>query len=240
MTLDFGYFDSVDGDRLYDADTMSRYFTGIISRGVLQAYEGGFQVTEAIKPEDEEDEATETVTELPVAVQPGKAYFSNGKWVTNPYAHNVFLEAPAMTLPRIDRIVLRCDRTYDERNVSIVVKTGVPDPAPVPPELISTEEIEEMSLCQVYVDPEATAITQDKIIDERPNNSVCGFVHQLFEQVSTEELFNQYDAAFEKWFKDIKETVATTTLIRQYSSNYYTMNKDFGIDNPAKFKLVNI
>ena len=129
MPLDFGYFDSVDGDRLYDADTMSRYFTGIISRGVLQTYEGGFQVTEAItgEPTDEEtgdgtdtggitegevDGDTETITELPVAVQPGKAYFSNGKWVTNPYAHNVFLEAPAMTLPRIDRIILKCDRTY--------------------------------------------------------------------------------------------------------------------------------
>ena len=243
MPLDFGYFDSVDGDRLYDADTMSRYFTGIISRGVLQTYEGGFQVTEAItgEPTDEEtgdgtdtggitegevDGDTETITELPVAVQPGKAYFSNGKWVTNPYAHNVFLEAPAMTLPRIDRIILKCDRTYDERNVSIVVKTGVPDPDPVPPELISTEDIEEMSLCQVYLDPGVTAITQDKIIDERPDNSVCGFVHQLFDQVSTEELFDQYDAAFENWFKNIKETVATTTLIRQYSSNYKTTAQD--------------
>ena len=208
MPLTYGYFDSVDGDRKYDADTMSRYFSGIISRGVLQTYGGGFQAT-----------ATETTSEngLPVSLQTGKAYFTNGKWVVNNYVHNVTLGQAANVLPRIDRIVLRCDTTHDERNVSIMVKEGVPDAEPTPPELMSTEAIEEMSLCQVYVDAGATAITQDKITDERPDDSVCGFVHQLFDQVNTEELFNQYDTAFEEWFKGIKETVATTTLIRQYT-----------------------
>lgn len=217
MPLTYGYFDSVDGDRKYDADTMSRYFSGIISRGVLQTYGGGFQAT-----------ATETTSEngLPVSLQTGKAYFTNGKWVVNNYVHNVTLGQAANVLPRIDRIVLRCDTTHDERNVSIMVKEGVPDAEPTPPELMSTEAIEEMSLCQVYVDAGATAITQDKITDERPDDSVCGFVHQLFDQVNTEELFNQYDTAFEEWFKGIKETVATTTLIRQYSSNYKTNIQD--------------
>lgn len=217
MPLTYGYFDSVDGDRKYDADTMSRYFSGIISRGVLQSYGGGFQVT-----------ATDVTQEdgLPVAIQTGKAYFTNGKWVVNNYVHTVALGQAANILPRIDRIVLRCDTTYDERNVTILVKEGIPDNDPVAPELVSDEYIEEMSLCQIYVDAGATAITQDKITDERPNDEVCGFVHQLFDQVSTDELFAQYDTAFDEWFSETKETLATTTLIRQYSSNYITAVQD--------------
>lgn len=233
MSLNYGYFDSIDGDRKYDADTMSKYFLGIISRGVLQTYGGGLQVTEMVESTETEgeevlDEDLELAEEgsLPVTLQTGKAYFSNGKWVENTAAYTVILGRPSMTLPRIDRIVLRCDTTDEGRDVTVLVKEGIPDNDPVVPELVSNEYIEEMSLCQIYVEPETTKITQDKITDERPNDEVCGFVHQLFDQVSTEELFSQYDAAFEEWFSETKETLATTTLIRQYSSSYITAVQD--------------
>ena len=54
----------------------------------------------------------------------------------------------------------------------------------------------------------------------------CGFTHQLFDQVDTTDIFAQYDTAFNEWFSNVKETLATATLIRQYTSSYTTETQD--------------
>ena len=212
MTINYGYFDSVNGDRKYDADTMSRYFSGIISRGVLQGFKDGLQVIES--------------TDFTISIKPGKAFFSNGKWVENNSYYNITIDESNGALSRIDRIVLRCDTSLESRNVSVVVKQGTYSSNPVAPEMTSDDYIEELSLCQIYVPAGATAITQAEITDERPNDELCGFVHQLFDQVSTTDIYAQYESEFNKWLSELKDTVATTTIIRQYTSSYITAVQD--------------
>lgn len=212
MALNYGYFDSINGDRLYDADTMSQYFTGIVGRGVVQTYEGGLQVT--------------TVEGMTVAMRTGKAFFSNGKWVTNTADYPIVISDASEILPRIDRIVLRCDNSDNARDVKLILKTGIPAETPTAPALDSGDMVEELSLCQIYVGAEATEITQADITDERPNDELCGFLHQLFDNISTTDLFAQYDAAFESWFAGVKQTLATMTLLQQYTSSYTTAVQD--------------
>ncbi len=213
MAIDYGYFDSINSDRLYDADTMSRYFTGIISRGVVQTMGGGLQV----KP----------VEEMTVAVSSGKAFFTNGKWVNNTSDYPIVISEASEILPRIDRIVLRCDNHDYARDVKLVLKTGIPAETPVAPELETGDVmVEEMSLCQIYVAPEVTEITQADITDERPDEELCGFLHQLFDNIDTADIFAQYDAAFNEWFADVKQTLSTMTLMQQYTSSYTTAVQD--------------
>lgn len=45
MALITGYYNSLNGDRKYNAETMSKYFAGLFTRGVLQNYNGKFVVT---------------------------------------------------------------------------------------------------------------------------------------------------------------------------------------------------
>lgn len=212
MALTYGYFNSVSGDRKYTAEQMSKYFSGIISKGVLQNYADKFQVF--------------SNSGMAVKISTGKAYFSNGQWVENDAIINLTLDAASVSLSRIDRIVLRRDNAEESRNVSVIIKKGTPASSPTAPALTSTEYIEELSLCQILIGPNVTSISQANITDERPNDTLCGFTHQLFDQVDTTDIFAQYDTAFNEWFKDLKEKVATATLIRQYTSSYTTTTQD--------------
>lgn len=208
LALTYGYFNSVNGDRKYDAETMSKYFSGIISRGVLQNYGNSFQVFKN--------------SGMIINVSTGKAYFSNGQWVENDAIIGLNLDAASVSLPRIDRIVLRKNTAEEGRNVSLVIKKGIPSSSPVVPSLENTDYVEEMSLCQIYVGANVSEIVQANITDERSNSALCGFTHQLFDQVDTTEIFAQYDDAFNTWFDDVKENFRSATLVRQYTSNYTT------------------
>ena len=47
MAITCGFFNSIDGDRLYNADQMSTYFKGLIGQGVYNSVGGGLQVVAA-------------------------------------------------------------------------------------------------------------------------------------------------------------------------------------------------
>lgn len=207
MAISSGYFNSSNGDRKYNAETMSRYFSGILSKGVLANYLSAFNVTAA--------------GGMNLTVGTGRAYFTDGRWMENDTAMNLVLNVADVTNPRIDRVVLRKDSSNSVRGCSVIVKTGTPAASPTPPTLESSDYVEELSLAQIYVSPVTTSITQTEITDERPND-VCGFVHGLIKQITTEGLFEQYQATFEEWFNNVVETVSTKTLVRQYYSHYVT------------------
>lgn len=212
MAITSGYFNSVNKDRLYNAETMSKYYSGIISKGVLQNYLNKFVV--------------EAGSGLVVSVGSGRAYFTDGKWMESDAATNITLDTPNPTQNRIDRVVLQCDKSSGVRACSIVYKPGTAGANPTAPELTNTADVEQISLAQILVGAGITQIQQQYITDERPDNSVCGFVHGLINQIDTEGLFEAYDDAFNTWFAGIKDTLSTTTLIRQYSSHYTTIQNN--------------
>lgn len=215
MALTAGFFNSVNGDRKYNAESISKYFSGIISRGVLQNYMEKFQVTAGASNEM-----------LTVQVRTGKAYFSTGEWVENTSVVKLQLLAASTSLPRIDRIVLRRDKNESERNVKIAIKTGTPATDPQPPIVSKNDYIEELSLAQIRVAANQTVINQSHIYDERGIDSVCGYVHQLVDNLDTTDLFTQYDYAFNQWFDGLRETVATQTMIRQYTFQFVSTAND--------------
>ena len=75
------------------------------------------------------------------------------------------------------------------------------------------------------------------ISDSRPNSAVCGFVRGLVEQVDTEDLFLQYEAAyaeqlekmneweaemetsFDNWFDTLTQTLNVNTYIKSYQKD---------------------
>lgn len=212
MAITYGFFNSVSGDRKYNSDQMSAYFKGLISRGVVQNLGDGLRVSSS--------------SGMTVSMGTGRAYFSDGKWIENDAALMLSLATADVTNPRIDRIVLRSDKTVNVRMGSVVVKTGTPNASPAAPALTNTDEIEEISLAQIRVSANATLITTANIMDERPNNAVCGFVTGLINQLDTTELFTQYQAAWNEWFTAVKADFVSATLIQQYNSAYTTVSQD--------------
>lgn len=117
------------------------------------------------------------------------------------------------TLPRIDRIVLRNDET--ERKPSIFVKEGAFSSNPQAPELINNDVIQEKSLARIYVAAGAVEITQANITDERPDDTVCGFIASQFQELD----FSQLNAQFNTWFAEEKASMESdhADFIKEYA-----------------------
>ena len=191
MAIESGYYNSLNGDRKYNAETMSKYFNGLFTRGVLQNYQGKFVV--------EENEG------MTVIVSSGKAYFSDGKWIENTTDLLVNIEAADVVLNRIDRIVLRNDRTKEGRKATVEVKKGTPSGSPTAPELTNNEDIEELSLATISVTAKQSEIKQINITNTIPDTDVCGYVTGIIEQVDTSDLYKQYQDAYKEFYDDNDE-----------------------------------
>ena len=78
--------------------------------------------------------------------------------------------------PRIDRVVVELN-IPDDRDIKVRIIEGTPADKPIPPELIKTEDVYQMSLAQVNISAGAAVI--GSIIDERGDDSVCGISQVL-------------------------------------------------------------
>jgi lysophospholipase L1-like esterase len=154
MAITSGYFNSVNGDRKYNADQMSEYFEGIINEGVCQHICGGLAVTAG--------------TGLTVSVATGKAFIGQ-KWIKNDAALTLTITTAA-DQARIDAVVLR--RNTTNRVCEIAVKTGTPSASPSAPAMTRTSTTYEMALAYVNVAAGATSVT---VTDKRADTTVCGW-----------------------------------------------------------------
>lgn len=224
MALEYGFFNAAkqpDGtyDRVYNAEQMSRYFNGLVSPGVYESVGGGLQVRAG--------------TGMTVQVQTGRAILGdNCQWLDNDAVLDIVLNAAHVTLNRYTAIVMRLD--YTNRNISIVAVDGANATAPTKPAMTRTSAIMEYCLAYVYVGKGVTTITQSAITDTRPDNTVCGWVTGLVQQVDTSQLFLQWqtayaefyaqmqawqtqqEAAFDSWFSTLTGQLQVNTYIQEY------------------------
>lgn len=146
MALTFGFYDSLNGDRTYNAEQFSRFFDGIISDGVIKAVGSRFQMTPG--------------TGLSIKVGSGRAWF-NHTWTYNDSDLTVTLPAAHATLPRIDSIILSIDA--QARTNSITYKQGTAASTPTAPTLEDTETLHEYRLANVSIAATATSISSEDI-----------------------------------------------------------------------------
>lgn len=205
MGMRYGFFNSVGGDRKYDADDISNYFVKLISDGVFATPANAMQV--------------QTGGGMQLTVTAGWA-FIKCRWLSLDAVLPLTVDAADMVLSRVDRVVVRLDTS--NRLMEIAIKKGTPGSS-LPPALTRVEGgIWEISLAQVAVPGGTVALTQANITDERADTSVCGFVTGLIDQIDTTDLFAQYNTAFSTWFESIKDAVKATTIVISMRSKYTT------------------
>lgn len=156
MAVTYGFFNSLNGDRKYNAEQMSDYFRGIVSEGVFQHLDSGLAVTAG--------------TGLTVNVAAGRAIVQN-RWMQNDASMELSISAASETYARIDAVVIRLD--WSSRAISIAVKTGTPGASPAAPSLTRNSTTYEMALAYVNVAANATSVT---VTDKRSDSTVCGWV----------------------------------------------------------------
>lgn len=216
MAMKSGFYNSKDGDRKYNAADLNQPYKRIISNGVVPVPGNSLQVT--------------AVDGMAIQVEAGFGIFGDG-WAENDAPVTLTLNAAHSTLNRKDLIVVRRDDSESVRTTDFYVKTGTPATNPVAPTLERSAYIKEYALAEVYVGKGVQSIEQSKITDTRADSARCGWCTSLIQQVDTSTLFLQWQKAYENafnenqddfdlWFSNIKETLATSTLIRQYTSTY--------------------
>lgn len=134
MTVTYGFYNSVNGDRKYDAKDFAEIFDGIIEDGVHKGLGEGFKVT-ATGGEN-------------IAVGTGRAWF-NHTWTLNDTAVPFTIDAAHPSLNRIDAIVLEVDSSDSARQNQIRYIRGTPAATALRPTMIRSETLNQYALAYI-------------------------------------------------------------------------------------------
>lgn len=194
ITLKSFPFDSMDvlnaesgkmeSDRLYEAEIFRKYFAKFLSNGVYFGHyknygENGMKVSAA--------------GGLTIKVNAG-AGIIEGADFENEEDKTFTLERP-VSGNRIDRVVVKLDKTLAVRETQLYVKSGT---GTTPATLQRDDNIYEICLAEVTVKSTSNIETAD-ITDKRTNSNLCGIVNSLI-SVDGEELYQQ----FKDYIQEIK------------------------------------
>ena len=193
-----GFFNSVNGDRLYNADQMSHIFEGLITDGVYESVGNKL----AVQPN----------SGMTIQIATGRGWF-NKRWVNNDSEYTMTVENSDVILNRYVAVVIKVDTTDAVRDAVPYLKYGEFATNPVKPIMERTETVKEYCLAYIYVGAGVSEITGSAIEDTRADESVCGWVTGLITQISTATLFAQYDAIFKEFMS------AETTGFNEWFEN---------------------
>ena len=207
MSTSYGFFNSLNGDRVYNADDVNTYLEGLISPWGIYANVGDMlQVTAG--------------TGMSVNVGSGKASV-NHHWFKSTAAEALALSVAHPILNRYDVVALRLD--YTERSVGLIIIEGTPASAPSIPNVIRNDSFFDLRLANVYIPAGSTQVLQSNINDRRYNRESCGFIAGLIEQLDLTAFGAQYNAwmrqqtaAFEAWFDTLTEQLNVNTYLQEY------------------------
>lgn len=193
---DSGFFNSINGDRLYNAEQMSNIFEGLITNGVFESVGNKL--------------AVQVSSGMTVQIATGRGWFSR-KWVNNTTPHLITLEASDVTLNRYAAVCVRVDTTNAARTAEPYIKYSDFATAPEKPNMERTETLNEYCLAYVYIPAGSSAVTAANIEDTRGNTELCGWVTGLIDQLDTTTLFEQYNAIFNEWFSGLQGIINENT-----------------------------
>ena len=150
MTVSSGFFNSVSGDRKYNAKHFNEIFDGLLSDGVYVNVGDAFKVTPG--------------TGMQVVVGTGRGWFKN-TWILNDAALPINITSADPILSRIDAIVIDINTSTNVRNNSIVYKQGTAATTPDKPSLVNESAHKQYPIAWIRIDPGVTSISSNKIID---------------------------------------------------------------------------
>lgn len=176
MSVTYGFYNSLNGDRKYDSAQISSIFDGLIVDGIFASIGTAFAVRAA--------------GGLTVNVGIGRAWFDH-TWTLNDSI--LPLEAPEaeVLLDRIDAVVLEVNAMESVRANSIKFVTGTPSSIPVRPTLENEGGVHQYALCYIYRKFGTTVINQADITN-MVGTEETPFVTGILQTISLDELLGQW------------------------------------------------
>lgn len=173
------FYNAVDSDRVYDADSFSDWLKKFFTTGV---FVGDLQVT----------------ADSGMNVTVGTGYCNiNGKVGMYDEAVTLTVSTANASYPRIDTVVV--ERNDTDRDFYIKIITGAANQSPTAVAPVRTDTIYQIVLAQIRVNAGATSITQSNITDKRADTSVCGYVASTVDEIDFSQIQAQFDAYMEEY-----------------------------------------
>lgn len=191
MAVTFGFYNSLNGDRKYNAIQMSSIFDGIIEDGVYQSIGQAFLVSAA------------TGTEVYVGT--GRAWF-NHTWTLNDSIYTLDLGSSEMLLNRYDAVVIEVNSNDAVRANAIKVIHGTPASTPSKPTMTRANGVFQYPLAYIYRGAETTSIRAADITNT-VGTSECPFVIGVLKVLSIDGFLAQWQDQWNVWFNNEKREV---------------------------------
>lgn len=184
MAQKYGFFNSVNNDRVYDAADVAGFLSKFFTNGI-------FNNSLAVSSNDN----------MTVSVATGSANI-NGYGYENTESLTLDIEEADSTLNRIDSVIVRLDLT--NRQITTMILQGSYATTPSQPSIVRSGTIYDLRIANISVPAGATRITTSQITDTR-FGSDCGNVTQTVLSLDTSEIFAQYNAWFNEWFANLQD-----------------------------------
>lgn len=183
MSVSSGFFNSLNGDRKYNAAQMSAIFDGLIIDGVFASIGTAFAVKAA--------------GGLTVNVGVGKAWFDH-TWTVNDSILPMTAPEAEVLLDRIDAVVLEVNGTESVRENTIKFVKGNPSSAPSRPTLTNEGNVHQYPLCYIYR-KYGTAVINQADITPMVGTESTPFVTGILQTVSLDELLGKWQDELDRF-----------------------------------------
>lgn len=158
MSFTYGFYNSIDEDRVYDAIQFGSIFDGIISDGVFRTIGDKFSVTA-------------NGTNSTVLIGTGRFWFQH-TWGLNDTPYSLTLPTVDASKARIDAIVIEVDHNDLVRATSLKVVKGTAASSPQKPSLTKAGKIYQYAIA--YVTRRPLAIENPSIVKTADVEYVVG------------------------------------------------------------------
>lgn len=208
MSVSSGFFNSLNGDRKYNAAQMSAIFDGLIIDGVFASIGTAFAVKAA--------------GGLTVNVGVGKAWFDH-TWTVNDSILPMTAPEAEVLLDRIDAVVLEVNGTESVRENTIKFVKGNPSSAPSRPTLTNEGNVHQYPLCYIYR-KYGTAVINQADITPMVGTESTPFVTGILQTISLDELLGKWQDELDR-FTDARSQEVDDWIAREESDFTAWFNK---------------
>ena len=208
MSVSSGFFNSLNGDRKYNAAQMSSIFDGLIIDGVFASIGTAFAVKAA--------------GGLTVNVGVGKAWFDH-TWTVNDSILPMTAPEAEVLLDRIDAVVLEVNGMESIRENTIKFVKGNPSSAPSRPILTNEGNVHQYPLCYIYR-KYGTAVINQADITPMVGTESTPFVTGILQTISLDELLGKWQDELDR-FTDARSQEVDDWIAQEESDFTAWFNK---------------
>lgn len=208
MSVSSGFFNSLNGDRKYNAAQMSAIFDGLIIDGVFASIGTAFAVKAA--------------GGLTVNVGIGKAWFDH-TWTVNDSILPMTAPEAEVLLDRIDAVVLEVNGMESVRENTIKFVKGNPSSSPSRPTLTNEGNVHQYPLCYIYR-KYGTAVINQADITPMVGTESTPFVTGILQTISLDELLGKWQDELDR-FTDARSQEVDDWIAQEESDFTAWFNK---------------